>query len=182
MYNSSSMTDPVVLLNKAKQSRFYLWLLNQVLSRIIPFNLPHKFQILELSDTHIKTRLPFIRKNKNHIGGLHACALATLSEYSTGVMLLSGLSPKEYRIILKNLDMQYFYQGKMDAYATWRISPDFVQTQILDPLKSVESIVLPCEVQIHDQQGNHLSTGRVFWQIKPWAKVKTGKAQLQKAA
>lgn len=176
------MTDPVVLLNKAKKSRFYLWLLNQVLSRMIPFNLPHKFQILELSDTHIKTKLPFIRKNKNHIGGLHACALATLSEYTTGVMLLTGLSPKEYRIILKNLDVQYFYQGKMDAFATWRISSEFVQESVIEPLKTADAIVLPCEIQIHDKQGNHLSTARVFWQIKPWARVKTGKAQLEKAA
>lgn len=176
------MTDPVVLLNKAKKSRFYLWLLNQVLSRIIPFNLPHKFQIQELSDTHIQTRLPFIRKNKNHIGGLHACALATLSEYTTGVMLLSGLSPKEYRIILKNLEIKYFYQGKMDAQATWRISPDFIRESVLEPLKLAESIVLPCEIQIHDKKGNHLSTALVYWQIKPWSKVKTGKAQLEKAA
>ena len=39
------MTDPAVLLNKAKKSRFYLWLLNQVLSRMIPFNLPHMIVI-----------------------------------------------------------------------------------------------------------------------------------------
>lgn len=176
------MTDPGVLLNKAKKSRFYLWLLNKVLSRMIPFNLPHKFEIMELSDTHIKTRLPFRRKNKNHIGGLHACALATLSEFSTGVLLLTGLNPKEYRIILKNLEMQYFYQGKMDAFAIWRISPDFVRESVTEPLKTSESVVLPCEIQIHDKQGNHLSTARVYWQIKPWAKVKTGKAQLEKAA
>ena len=176
------MTDPVSLLNKAKHSRFYLWLLNQVLSRIIPFNLPHKFQILELSDTYIRTRLPFRRKNKNHIGGLHACALATLSEYTTGVMLLTGLSPKEYRIILKNLEIEYFYQGKMDAFATWRISPEFVQEQVLEPLKTANSVILPCEVMIHDKQGNHLTTARVYWQIKPWSNVKTGKASLEKAA
>lgn len=176
------MTDPAILLHKAKKSRFYLWLLNQVLSRMIPFNLPHKFQIMELSDTHIKTKLPYRRKNKNHIGGLHACALATLSEFSTGVLLLTGLSPKEYRIILKNLEVQYFYQGKMDAYATWRISPDFIKEAVTEPLKASEAVVLPCEIKIHDKQGNHLSTARVFWQIKPWSKVKTGKAQLEKAA
>ncbi|EMR03731.1 DUF4442 domain-containing protein [Cesiribacter andamanensis] len=176
------MNDPVVLLNKAKKSPFYLWLLNQVLSRIIPFNLPHKFRILELSDTHIKTLLPYIRKNKNHIGGLHACALATLSEYSTGVMLLTGLSPKEYRIILKNLEIQYFYQGKMDAVATWRMPPEFIQQSILLPLKTSDSVTIPCQIEIHDRQGNHLTTARVFWQIKPWANVKTGKAQLEKAA
>lgn len=176
------MTDPVFLLNKAKKSAFYLWLLNQVLSRIIPFNLPHKFRILELSDTHIKTLLPYRRKNKNHIGGLHACALATLSEYSTGVMLLTGLSPKEYRIILKNLEVDYFYQGKMDALATWHMSQEFIQESILNPLKTADSVIVPCEIMIHDKQGNHLTTARVYWQIKPWANVKTGKAQLEKAA
>jgi hypothetical protein len=33
--------------------------------------------------------------------------------------------------------------------------------------------VIICEVKIHDAAGNHLTTGKVFWQVKDWAKVKT---------
>lgn len=175
------MPDPARLIEKAKNSTFYLWVLNKALSRIIPFNLPHGFSILEISDTHIKTKIPYKRKNKNHIGGLHACALATLSEFTTGVLLLTGLNPKEYRLILKTLEVDYLYQGKMEAFATFRLSQDFMQKNVFTPLKTEESIILPCEVQIHDRMGNQLTTARVHWQIKEWSKVKTGKKDKQTA-
>lgn len=174
------MIDPATLLRKAKTSKFYLWVLNKVLDRIIPFNLPHNFEIIEISDTKIKTKLPFKRKNKNHIGGLHACAMATLSEFTTGVMLLTGLDPKKYRLILKTLEVDYHYQGKMDAFASFSTTPEFMQEKIFSPLKTQESIILPCEIQIYDRQGNQLSSARVHWQVKDWKKVKTkGKAVRQ---
>jgi hypothetical protein len=176
------MLDPASLLEKAKTSSFYLWILNKVLDRVIPFNLPHGFRILEISDTHIKTKIPFKRKNKNHIGGLHACALATLSEFTTGALMLTGLDPKKFRLILKNLEVDYLYQGKTDAYATYRLSPEFMEEHIFTPLKSAASVIIPCEVQIHDRMGNHLTTARVHWQIKEWNKVKTGKKASTQAA
>lgn len=176
------MFDPASLLEKAKTSRFYLWILNKALNQIIPFNLPHGFRIMEISDTHIKTKIPFKRKNKNHIGGLHACALATLSEFTTGALLLTGLNPKQYRLILKTLEVDYLYQGKMESFATYRLSPEFMEEHIFTPLKREESVTVPCEVQIHDRMGNHLTTARVYWQIKEWNKVRTGKKESTQAA
>jgi acyl-coenzyme A thioesterase PaaI-like protein len=176
------MIDPASLLTKAKTSKFYLWVLNKVLNRMIPFNLPHDFEIIEISDTQIKTKLPFKRKNKNHIGGLHACALATLSEFTTGVMLLTGLNPKKYRLILKTLEVDYLYQGKTDAFANFSTSPEFMQENIFSPLKTQESVILPCEIMIYDQQGKQLTSARVYWQIKEWKKVKTGSKETSRAA
>lgn len=167
------MTDPAKLLEKAKTSRFYLWILNLVLNRIIPFNQPHGFKILEVGDNFIRTFLPYKRKNKNHIGGLHACALATLSEFTTGALLLTELNPKRYRLILKTIEVNYHYQGKMDAFAKYNISPEKLQEQVFGPLKASESVILPCEISIHDQKGNELTTAKVHWQIKEWKKVKT---------
>lgn len=167
------MLEPAQLLEKAKTSRFYRWVLNKVLDRIIPFNQPHGFKILEVGDNYIKTFLPYKRKNKNHIGGLHACALATLSEFTTGALLLTELNPKKYRLILKTLEVNYHYQGKMDAFANFTISPEALQEQVFLPLKTVDSVILPCEISIQDQKGNELTTAKVYWQIKEWSKVKT---------
>jgi len=69
--------------------------------------------------------------------------------------------------------MDYHYQGKMDAVAVFEISEQWIQQQIYDPLTTNNAIVIPCEVKIHDIKGNHLTTGKIFWQIKDWAKVKT---------
>jgi hypothetical protein len=161
------------ILQRAKASAFYLWLLNQVLNRVIPFNRGHRFRIQQITDDSLVTRLPYITRNFNHIRGLHACALATISEFTTGFMLISKLEPTRYRLIMQRLEMDYHYQGKMDATATFTVTQEWLQEKVFNPLLTQESVLVPCEIKIHDVAGNHLTTGRVYWQIKEWQKVKT---------
>jgi acyl-coenzyme A thioesterase PaaI-like protein len=160
-------------IERAKHSKFYLWLLNLGLARMIPFNKPHGFRILDFGDYHIHLVMPYKHKNLNHIRGLHACGLATLSEYSTGLLLISKLGFDKYRIIMQRLEMDYHYQGKTDATAHFSISSAWLQQNIIGPLTSQESVVVVCEVKILDAQGKHLTTGKVHWQIKEWKRVKT---------
>ena len=167
------MFDPNEILQKARTSGFYRKLLNWSLDRKVPFNKPHGFEIVDIGDYHLNIRIPYKRKNFNHIRGLHACALATISEYSTGFLLLTKLDGKKYRLIMQRLEMDYHYQGKMDAVATFVISEEWLNEKVFVPLKTTEAVVIPCEVKIHDTAGNHLTTGKVFWQIKDWQKVKT---------
>jgi acyl-coenzyme A thioesterase PaaI-like protein len=161
------------LLLKARSSGFYRWLLNQALGRMIPFNRPHGFEVLKIEDFTLKILLPYRRKNLNHIRGLHACALATVSEFATGFLLISKLDPKKFRLIMQRLEMDYHYQGKMNAIAEFSISEQWLAQNIFTPLLTSESVVVNCQIKIHDQKGNHLSTGNVYWQIKDWTKVKT---------
>jgi Domain of unknown function (DUF4442) len=165
--------DPTRYIERAKHSRFYLWLLNLGLHRMVPFNKPHGFRVIEIGENDIKILIPYKKKNFNHIRGLHACALATISEYATGLMLISKLGFGTYRIIMQRLEMNYHYQGKTDAFASFSISPEWLTGSIIEPLHSLESVVVPCEVKIHDTQGKHLTTGIIHWQIKKWTNVKT---------
>jgi hypothetical protein len=71
------------------------------------------------------------------------------------------------------MEMNYHYQGKMDATAEFVISKEWLDDHVVKPLLSQESVVVPCEVKIHDRNGNHLTTGTIFWQFKDWSKVKT---------
>ena len=167
------MFDSAKILEKAKHSAFWLWVLNQLLYRTVPFNRPHRFQIVKITDHFLKTLIPYRKSNFNHIKGLHACALATISEFATGFLLLSRLDIKKYRLIMQRIEMDYHYQGKMDAFAEFSTSPEWFQQQIIDPLNSQDSVVVPCQVKIHDAKGNHITTGKVFWQIKDWTKVRT---------
>jgi len=161
------------LLQRAKESKFYLWVLNQLLNRMIPFNRGHRFRIQAIGEDSLVTRLPYITRNFNHIRGLHACALATVSEFTTGFLLISKLDATRYRLIMQRLEMDYHYQGKMDATATFSATPEWLKEKVFDPLTQQESVVIPCEIKIHDVAGNHLTTGLVYWQIKDWQKVKT---------
>ncbi len=165
--------NPAKLIEKAKQSSFYLWLLNVALSRMIPFNLPHGFKIMMLSDEGIKIKLPYKKRNLNHVRGLHACALATLSEFTTGFLLISRLGMDKYRLILQRLEINFHYQGKMDAEAMFSVDEQWLDQKIYQPLQTSDSVVVACEVKINDIKGNHLTTATVHWQLKDWTKVKT---------
>lgn len=161
------------IVEKAKTSKLYLRLLNLGLNKMIPFNKPHGFKVLEISDTSIKSILPYKKGNFNHLRGLHACALATLSEFTTGFLMISRLDPEKYRIILKTLEMEYHYQGKMDGIGTFELNDEWLETNVYKPLQSADSTVVICEIKIHDTDGNHLTTGKVHWQVKSWDKVRT---------
>jgi hypothetical protein len=167
------MFDVNTILVKARQSSFYRAILNWGLDRMIPFNKPHGFRVIETGPNHLKTLIPYKKRNFNHIRGLHACALATISEFTTGFLLISKLDEKKYRLIMQRLEMDYHYQGKMDAVASFEAADEWFEQKIYSPLRTTESVVVICEVKIHDVQGNHLTTGHVHWQIKDWQKVKT---------
>lgn len=167
------MLDLNKILEKAYTSSFYLWLLNFGLSRMIPFNRPHGFRVASISKTSIKTKIPYRKLNFNHIRGLHACALATISEFTTGFLLISRIDGKKFRIIMQRIEMDYHYQGKMDAFAEFQITDEWLREHVTGPLEHKESTVALCEVKIHDSAGNHLTTGKVYWQIKPWSSVRT---------
>jgi hypothetical protein len=160
-------------IDRARTSSFHLWVLNFGLNYVVPFNKPHGFEVITISDFAVKTKIPYKKKNFNHIRGLHACALATISEFTTGLLLLYRLGSGKYRLIMQRLEMEYHYQGKMDAYAEFVISKEWLDQHIFDPLKNQDAVVIPCEIKIYDTAGNHLTTGKVFWQIKNWDKVKT---------
>lgn len=167
------MIDSTKILEKAKHSSFWLWVLNKAHPFQVPFNGPHGFEVVSLSDQHLKVRIPYRRRNLNHIRGLHACALATVSEFTTGFLLLSRLDGSTYRMIMQRIEIDYHYQGKMDAFAEFSVTEEWLTEAIYTPLKSSDAVVVPCVVKIHDAKGNHLTTGKVFWQFKNWSKVKT---------
>jgi hypothetical protein len=161
------------IIQKSKTSGFYRKLLNKGLNKMIPFNKPHGIKVVELGDGHLKTMVPYKRANFNHIKGVHACALATLSEFTTGFLLLTRLDPKEYRLIMQSLQMDYHYQAKMDIFGTFYISDEWLDQLVFQPLQTAGKVLVDCEINIYDKAGNHISTGLVKWQIKSWENVKT---------
>lgn len=167
------MKEFASIVKRAENSKFYLWLLNFFLLRKIPFNKPHGLVITNVTATGVEIRLPFKKKNLNHIKGLHACGLATLAEYCTGFSLLRVLPPSKYRLIMKEINMKYFYQGKVGAFANFEIDSGWLNENVVEPLMDLEKVEVPCEIKVMDSSENHLATGTVLWQIKDWDKVKT---------
>ena len=161
------------LILKSRNSSFYRWLLNIVLWRAVPFNSPHKFLITAIDEGKVSVTLPFIRKNKNHINGIHACARATVCEYATGLCITSSVSEKDFRIILKSIHIDYFYQGKTDVFLNFTLEKSFVEKEILAPLKNSDAVLIKLYPEIYDTNKNHICTGTIEWQVKNWKNVKT---------
>lgn len=159
--------------DKASGGGFRLWLLNMGLLKVVPFNRPHGIKVSEILPDSITVKAKNIKRNQNHIKGIHACLLATLCEYVSGLNLLLQLDPKEYRIILKNIQMTYHYQAKTNVSAKFGISKAFFEEEIIKPLQTEAAIFKEFTVDIYDEAQNHICTGLINWQIKSWKNVKT---------
>jgi hypothetical protein len=99
--------------------------------------------------------------------------MATVTEFTSGLLLISKLDPKKFRLIMQRLEMDYHFQGKMDAFASYSVTDEWLEEKVFTPLKTADSVVIACHVDIHDSENNHLTTGKVFWQVKDWQKVRT---------
>jgi acyl-coenzyme A thioesterase PaaI-like protein len=160
------------LLIRAERSNIALRLLNFGLRRLIPFNAPHKFNITQIEKDSLTITLPYIRKNKNHVNGIHACALATLCEYISGLSIIRELSQDNYRIILKDIEMAYHYQAKMEVQAKFSLPPTEIEA-IKEGLSIADAVFRRYDIEVYDAAKNHICTGKIHWQIKPWNKTKT---------
>jgi len=161
------------LFQGAKKSAWGLRKLNWALWYIIPFNKPHRIKVLTLEDNRVVTYIPYKRSNLNHIKGIHACGMATAAEFSSGLLLLSRLDPAQYRIIMKDLRLEYLYQGKSAITATFELSETDLQEKIITPLKDNDAIYFEAEIKLTDTNNTLVAVAHSNWQIKDWTKVRT---------
>ncbi len=161
------------LIVRARRSQFWLFVLNFLMARTVPFNAPHKFRIFEIGADKIITHAPYRRSNHNHIRGIHACAIATISEFSAGFLLLTKLDPAKYRLIMSKLDVDYSYQAKQEIFAEAKMSDEQLQQKVILPLQQSESITIVMETIVRDSSNNEVAIAHTTWQIKRWDKVRT---------
>jgi len=151
------------LLRKSEAGGIWLFTLNLFLHWLIPFNAPHGVNILSISATQVKVGLPFRRRNKNHVGSLHACALATAAEFCAGVALLKALPSKNIRLLMKELKVDYRFRGMSAAKACCEIPP----LQLFSELREEgERITHESEVSVVDESGELLCKAHVLWHLK----------------
>lgn len=160
------------LFEDAKKSPWGLKKLNFALKIGIPFNSPHGIKIIHLSDNKVQTFIPYKRKNLNHIKGIHACGMATVAEFCSGLLLLSRLNPAEYRLIMQEMNVKYTYQGKSDVTATFEMPENEIDSLLKAPLKSDGVVMYTAHIQLHDASNNLVAEAATTWQVKSWEKVK----------
>jgi acyl-coenzyme A thioesterase PaaI-like protein len=156
----------------ANPTKTNLMALNKVLAIGIPFNAPHGFKIKEMSEDNILITLPNRKLNHNHLGGVHACAMATVGEFCAGMSLLKSFGISQYRLILSDLHVKYTYQGRSDLEGT--CSPKQIDKESVKKILEAEGKHLQkLETFIRDKNGKDVAIVTTTWQLKSWDQVKT---------
>jgi hypothetical protein len=116
--------------------------------------------------------IPYKRKKLNHLGGIHACGLATLGEFSAGISIIRRFPFSQYRLILKDLQCEFTYQGKTDLLGEAEFEQEQID-QVLKQLETEEKVDVPMVTKITDKNQNAVAVIKTTWQIKDWSRVKT---------
>ena len=149
-----------------------LMALDKVLRLGIPFNAPHGFKIKTMNKDAVIISLPNRKLNHTHIGGIHACAMATVGEYCAGMSLLSSFGISKYRLILSELNVKYTYQGRVDLEGI--CYPNQIDVEAVTVgLEKDGKYLQPLKTIIRDLNGKEVAEVTTVWQLKNWEHVKT---------
>ncbi len=154
-------------------TKLNLMALNKVLTLGIPFNAPHGFTIKDISSDQVRVSLPNRKLNHNHIGGIHACAMATVGEYCAGLSLLSSFGISKYRLIMSELSVTYTRQGRTDLEGI--CNPGMINSEAVKAsLEEGNTYSQNLETVIQEvKTGKEVARVKTTWQLKPWGNVKT---------
>lgn len=167
------MSKALALLEKlmAREDRLSLVAMGNILKLAIPFNAPHGFRLRKLGPEEVRIELPNNKLNHNHVGGMHACAIATLGEFCAGLTLARHLGFTRYRFILAELSVQYHRQGRSALTGVARLTTEQI-ARVKEDLMQQEKLLFPHSTVITDASGEAVAEVRTVWQIKSWEKVR----------
>ena len=163
-----------LLLQQVDESAWSKWKLNFILARIIPFNAKHGIKFKTSTADSLTCAIPHRKANLNHLGGIHACALATVGELSAGLLLLKKIDLSKYRLIMADLQVNYHYQAKLACTSTAKLSLESLNS-LEQKLQADGVYTLSLVSDVNDISGNHIASVTTTWQLKSWKLVKTKK-------
>ncbi len=135
-----------------------------LLGRQIPYTGTMGARVEELSGGRSRIRLDDRRKVRNHLGSVHAVALANLGELAGGLATITGLPPGIRGIVLR-LESEYLKKarGTLTAEAEW-IPPRAWPPQGI-PLEEEETEDCWVEATIRDREGDEVARVRALWRL-----------------
>lgn len=127
----------------------------------VPFMRTARLQFLELGEERALLQLRNRRRVQNHIGSVHAAAVALLAETATGTLLTMNL-PDDRVPLLKSMQVEYHKRAKGDLLAEATLAAS-VRARILAEEKG--EIVVP--VKVTDESGEEPVQCRMLWAWVP---------------
>lgn len=156
------------------ENKAALLAIEKIFNNRIPFNLPHKFKFLELSESITRLKLPYKKVNQNHLGGMHACAITTLGEYPAGLSLIKRFGSKKYRLIMNKLEADYIKQAMGELIGDVEIDLDEFDRLEME-LKTQDKATIVMVTNIKNDADEVIAVVQTHWQLKNWNKVSFNK-------
>ena len=139
--------------------------MSRLMQEVIPFNRPHRLRVQSLTDDACEVSLPWRRRNLNHVGTMHACALATAAEYASGLCILSVFGVGRVRLIMAELNMTYGRRAESACVA--RAS---FPAEVLDGVRAELDKAGRCAFNLNsvvrDSQGEVVAEAKITWHLK----------------
>ena len=129
-----------------------------LLGRLVPYSGSVRPRIRRLGPGRCRAEMRERRRVRNHLGSVHATALATVGELATGLAILTALPPRT-RGILTELEAEYRKKARGTLAATCR-------TEVPD-VPGDDSVDHRAAAAIRDQEDDHVATVRATWRLAP---------------
>ncbi len=156
MENKSNLNRTVHKLSKVRPSLRWR-LLTWAFGRTVRFVRTAGVQFEDLTEERALLHIPNRKRVQNHIGGVHAAAMALLAETSSGAVL--GMSVPDDRVpLLKSMQVDYMKRAKGDLWAEATLDAA-ARTRIREEEKG--EIVVP--VKVTDETGEEPVQCRMLW-------------------
>ena len=142
-------------------------LLSKTFGRVVPMVGSAKIRYQEISASKVVVSMANHKVMQNHIGQIHACAMALLAETATGFVTAMNV-PDSAVVLIKSLkvDFKRPTKGAMTAVAT--LTPE--QQQLMQSSEKGETLV---QVIVTDESGKAPIQCEMLWawiaknQLKP---------------
>jgi acyl-coenzyme A thioesterase PaaI-like protein len=135
--------------------------LSLVFGKVIKFAGTSKVRVEKLDFSGSKLSLKNRKRVQNHIGGVHAAAMALLGESATGFLI--GMHVPDNRIpLLKNMNIDYVRRavGDLTAVAT-------LTDEQINHIRNTEKGDISVPVIITDSEGNQPIKAEFIWAWVP---------------
>ena len=150
-------------LKEARRGRTGLF--SRWMQEVVPFNRPHRLRILQLSEGSCTVELPKRRRNLNHLGTMHACAMATAAEYASGLCLLHAFGIEDVRLIMSHMEVSYTRRAQTSCTARAGCSAEDVEA-LRKVIQKEGRAPLTLTSVVCDAEGQEVARAEIQWHLK----------------
>ncbi len=116
-----------------------------------------KLDVIEMTPEKVHVKITNRKIVQNHIGGVHAAAMALLAETATG--FVAGMSiPGDRLPLLKSMEINYVKRAKGDLEAVAKLDADAIAM-----IKKEEKGEVVVPVIVTDEDGNSPIEAKMTW-------------------